>query len=221
MIVMRCSDFRGFTLLELLVALTVFAFVSVIAYTGLHMALQGKERTELHAAKLQKLQSAILLLERDLLQFAARPIRDEYGDSQPAIKSADFGDYLLEFSSGGRPNPGGLKRSSLQRIAYGIRDGKLVRFLWSVLDRPSVSEPFALELLDDMREFNCRYLNSDRQWTEQWPPLGGNASDLPLAVEVSFELETMGEFRRLIPLSGYQPQQTAPNSGSGGTGGNT
>ncbi len=217
---MRRPAERGFTLLELLVALTVFAFVSVIAYTGLHMALQGKERTEQHAARLQKLQSAILLLERDLMQFAVRPIRDEYGDSQPAIKSADIGDYLLEFSSGGRPNPGGLKRSSLQRIAYGIRDGKLVRFLWPMLDRPSVSEPFALELLDAVREFKCRYMKADRKWTEQWPPLGGVATDLPLAIEINLDLETMGEFRRLIPLSAYQPQQTTPNSGSGGTGGN-
>lgn len=212
---MRRSAIRGFTLLELLVALTVFAFISVIAYTGLHTVLQGKERTELHAAKLQKLQSAILLLERDLLQFTARPIRDEYGDTQPAMKSADFGDYLLEFTSGGRPNPGGLKRSSLQRIAYGIRDNKLVRFLWPVLDRPSVVEPYSLALLDGVRGFNCRYLKVDRKWTEQWPPVGGNATDLPLAIEINLELETMGEFRRLIPL----PQPVPSNTGVGGSAG--
>ncbi len=197
---MRSLRTKGFTLLELLVAITVFAFVSVIAYSGLHSVLQGKERTEQHAARLQKLQSAMLLLERDLLQFTARPIRDEYGDSQPALKSADMGEYLLEFSSGGRPNPGGLKRSTLQRIAYGIRDNKLMRFLWPVLDRPSVNEPFALDVLDDVREFNCRYLKSDRQWTEQWPPMGGNATDLPLALEITLETEKMGEFRRLFPL---------------------
>lgn len=181
-------------------ALTVFALVSVIAYSGLHAVLQGKQRTEQHAKKLQHLQSAMLLLERDLLQFAPRPIRDEYGNSQPAIKSADLGDYLLEFSSGGRPNPGGMKRSNLQRIAYGVRDGELVRFLWPVLDRPSVSEPYELKLLDEVKGFNCRYLKADRKWTEQWPPVGGNAADLPLAIEVKLELDTMGEFRRLFPI---------------------
>jgi general secretion pathway protein J len=197
---MRRQPLRGFTLLELLVALAVFAFVSVIAYTGLHMVLQGKERTEQHAAKLQKLQSAVLLLERDLLQFAPRSIRDEYGDTQPAIKSADLGDYLLEFSSGGRPSLAGLKRSTLQRVAYGMREDKLVRFLWPVLDRPSVSEPYELELIDGVSEFNCRYLKADHKWSEQWPPLGATAGALPLAVEITLELETMGEFRRLFPM---------------------
>jgi general secretion pathway protein J len=197
---MQRQTIRGFTLLELLVAMTVFALVSVIAYSGLHAVLQGKQRTEQHAKKLQHLQSAMLLLERDLLQFVSRPIRDEYGNSQPAIKSADLGDYLLEFSSGGRPNPGGMKRSNLQRIAYGVRDGELVRFLWPVLDRPSVSEPYELKLLDEVKGFNCRYLKADRKWTEQWPPVGGNAADLPLAIEVKLELGTMGEFRRLFPM---------------------
>ncbi len=193
---------RGFTLLELLVALTVFALVSVIAYSGLHTVLQGKERTELHAAKLRQLQNAMLLLERDLLQFAVRPVRDEYGDSQPSIKSADLGDYLLEFSTGGRPNPTAMKRSNLQRVAYGVRDRKLVRYIWPVLDRPAVIEPNALDLLDEVREFECRYLNANRQWTQQWPPLGGNATDLPLAVEITFETETMGSYHRLFPLGG-------------------
>lgn len=191
---------QGFTLLELLVALTVFALISVIAYSGLHSVLQSKTLTERHADKLQQLQNTMMLLQRDLLQFSARQIRDEYGDSQPALKSADVGEYLLEFSSGGRPNPTGMKRSSLQRLAYGLRDGKLQRFLWPVLDRPSVIEPYRLELLDEVKEFNCRYLKPDRHWSEQWPPLGGNATDLPLAIEVKLELETMGEFRRLIPF---------------------
>jgi len=210
----RRSAMRGFTLLELLVAITVFAFVSVIAYSGLHTVLQGKERTEAHAAKLQQLQNSMLLLQRDLLQFAARSIRDEYGERQPALKSADLGDYLLEFSSGGRPNPTGIKRSSLQRIAYGMREGKLVRYLWPVLDRPQESQPYALELLDGVTAFDCRYLAADRKWSAQWPPVGGNPDDLPLAVEVTLESETMGHFRRLFSLP--QPRQPAANKNPSG-----
>jgi len=206
---------HGFTLLELLVAITVFAFVSVIAYTGLHTVLQNKERTEEHAARLQQLQNSILLMQRDLLQFAARSIRDEYGERQPALKSADLGDYLLEFSSGGRPNPTGIKRSSLQRIAYGVSDGKLVRYLWPVLDRAQESQPYALDLLDGVTAFDCRYLAADRQWSPQWPPVGGKPDDLPLAVEVTLESETMGRFRRLFPLPlPLQPVQN--NNPSGG-----
>ena len=70
---------QGFTLLELLVALAVFAVLSTMAYGGLRSVLQTQRQTEEAAIKLHKIQQAIFYLEKDLLQVVARPIRDEFG----------------------------------------------------------------------------------------------------------------------------------------------
>jgi general secretion pathway protein J len=194
---------KGFTLLELLVALAVFSLVSVMAYAGLRTVLQSKQQTEQHAARLQQVQSAILLLERDLGQFVPRPVRDEYGDAEMPLRTADYGAIKLAFTRAGRANPTGLPRSTLQRVAYGIEEEVLQRYSWPVLDRAQDSTPYRAVLLDRVREFNLRYLDDAREWQSQWPPSGGQPGalePLPRALEVTLVLEDLGEIRRLFPL---------------------
>ena len=208
---MRTVRANGFTLLELLVALAVFAMVSLMAYSGLRTVLQAKQQTEQRAERIQQLQSALLMLERDISQFVPRGIRDGYGDAQPAMNTADFGAIRLEFTHAGWRNPTGAVRSTLQRVGYGIEEESLMRFSWAVLDRAQDSEPYKVALLDRVREMRLRYLDQANEWHEQWPPAGltqGEAMPMPLALEVTVALDDMGEIRRLLPL----PQPLLPAS---------
>lgn len=218
---MRACRAQGFTLLELLVALAVFSMVALMAYSGLRSVLQSKQVTEQRAERIQRLQSAMMMLERDLSQFVPRGIRDDYGDRQPAIRTADYGSILLEFTHAGWRNPTGIARSTLQRVAYGIEEESLLRFSWTVLDRAQESSPYKVKLLDGVREMRLRYLDEAHEWHEQWPPAGlepGEPVPTPLALEVSLELEDMGDIRRLFPL--LQPSlpaaggDTAPEGGA-------
>lgn len=217
---MRAGNTGGFTLLELLVALSVFAMVSMMAYSGLRTVLQSKQVTEQRAVRLQQLQSAVLMLERDLGQIALmRGIRDEYGDVQPPLSTADFGTITLEFTRAGWRNPTGMARSTLQRVAYGIEEESLLRYSWTVLDRAQESAPDQVVLLEGVREMRLRYLDDSGEWHEQWP-VAGMAQTAPVssprALEVTLELEDMGAIRRLFPL--LQSAPLAPAAGpDGGT----
>lgn len=210
---MRADRSTGFTLLELLVALAVFSMVALMAYSGLRSVLQSKQVTEQRAERLQHLQNAMLLLERDISQFVPRGIRDDYGDKQPALRSADYGSILLEFTHAGWRNPTGMARSTLQRVAYGIEEESLLRFSWAVLDRAQESTPYKVVLLDKVREMRLRYLDEAREWQETWPPPGTEqAESSPLALEVTLVLEDMGEFRRVFPL--FSPTLSAAAAGT-------
>ncbi len=194
---------KGFTLLELLVALSVFALVSVISYAGLRSVLVAENQSEAYAERLQQLQSAVLMLERDLSQAVNRPIRDQFGDSRIGFYANPGDKFQLEFTRAGHPNPLGIKRSTLQRVAYGVADNSLVRYSWSTLDRPQGSEPLSVVLLDDVRDVEVRLLNQDRSWQSQWQ--GEDSADsteveLPLAVEVTLQLDTPGDIRRVVVL---------------------
>jgi general secretion pathway protein J len=157
----------GFTLIELLVALAIFAVIAVIAYGGLNTVLQVHSHLEQQGTQLAHLQIAFTWLERDLEQIVDRPIRDEYGEKQPAIQ----GDLQqLELTRAGWRNPAQQPRSTLQRVAYHLEDKSLWRSYWQMLDRAQDSRPLKVDLLSNITELKLRYLDNHLQWHEQWPP---------------------------------------------------
>lgn len=216
---MKARGCAGFTLLELLVALAVFAVLSVMAYSGLRSVLDAKQTTDAHAARLTELQSALMMIGRDVSQAVPREIRDEYGDTQPALVGASTGESVLELTRAGWDNPAGEPRSTLQRVAYGVEDDALMRASWRVLDRAPDSEPYRFALLQDVASVTVRFMDKDRQWQEQWPPdTRGEtqpAAPLPLAVEVEIELNDWGVIRRLyrMPAVVGRPLKTGDDDG--------
>ena len=76
---------RGFTLVEVLIAMAITALVSVVAYSGLSAALSGAESLRSSAARSHDLQQTLGLLSRDLRQVVNRPVIDEFGQRVPAL----------------------------------------------------------------------------------------------------------------------------------------
>ncbi|WP_455211327.1 type II secretion system minor pseudopilin GspJ [Kaarinaea lacus] len=161
----------GFTLLELLISVVIFGLVAAMAYSGLSNVLLARSQTEARTQELYKLQMALTLMERDIEQIVDRPVRDEYGETQPAFVANEYGEYLLEFTRTGWLNPLNLPRSHLQRIAYSLKDEKLIRSIWYVLDRAQDSEHYDIVLLEDVKSLEIRYLDDKNEWQRSWPPL--------------------------------------------------
>ncbi|MCK8517028.1 type II secretion system minor pseudopilin GspJ [Methylonatrum kenyense] len=190
----------GFTLIELMVSLAIFAVVSVIAYGGLRLLIDNRVLVESSADRLDAVQRAISMFDRDLQQAAPRSIRDPFGDQRATMLSDDLA--ALEWTRAGRPNPLGAVRSELQRLGYRVEDGQLIRMSWQVLDQsqdPPVREEAVLDLVE---EISLRFLGEDEEWVEVWPPAGvaPQMAPLPRAVEVTLLLDDLGEIRRLVQM---------------------
>lgn len=209
MVIQRTTALRreasGFTLLELLIAVAVFAIMAALAYGGLSSVLRAREESTASALRLRALQQTMLLLGRDLDQALPRTIRDEYGDVKPALYG---GTDWIEFTHDGWANPTAATRSELQRVAYTVRDKQLVRDSWQVLDRAPDSKPYEAPLLDKVKSLQLRYLDAAGNWQESWPSQQSDNTSpqqqlpLPRAVEVTLELERWGTIRRLFRLPG-------------------
>jgi general secretion pathway protein J len=184
----------GFTLLELLVALTIFGLLATLSYSGLQTVMTQQSRTELAADRLGELQKLYLVMQRDIEQVVLRPIRDEYGDVQPSL----VGGETLQLTRAGWRNPAGRQRSTLQRVGYAYEDDQLVRYSWSVLDRAQDSEPLVQPLSDAIEELKIRYLDADNKWKDEWPVAQGGATPateqapLPRMVEVTLTHQMYG-----------------------------
>ncbi|MBI5450369.1 MAG: type II secretion system minor pseudopilin GspJ [Gammaproteobacteria bacterium] len=197
---------RGFTLLELIVATAIFAVLAALSWRGLQTVLENRQRIELQAERLGQLQVLMVTLERDIEQAVSRPVRDRYGDTLPALQGGSGG---LELTRSGWVNPSGQPRSELQRVAFHLEQGHLVRSGWTVLDRAQDSEPFAIDMLGGVKTVSLRFLDDSRQWRTSWPPpqqyAGDSAGPLPRAVELTMELDDWGVMTRLLRIASSLP----------------
>lgn len=193
---------RGFTLLEVLIAVAIFAVVGVMAYGGLQAVLTQQVIARENADRFREIQFAVQQLSRDLYQLQPRPVREQLGDGERSALLADARNrYPVEFTRGGWSNPLGQPRAAVQRVAYELDDDRLVRLHWFVPDHTLAEEPIEREILDGVREFRLRFFSAG-DWADEWPPglAGQDPTRLPTAIEFTIELEDWGEIRRLIEI---------------------
>lgn len=193
---------KGFTLLELVVAIGVFAVLSALAYGGLNSILRASTHTQEASAAMRDLQLAMSIIQQDLSQITARPVRDEFGEQQAALIAQTGADELIRFTRRGWRNPTQRPRSTLQRVTYRLEDKTLLRQYWQQLDLAPNPQSISLPLLDGIEEASLQFRNADGESTDSWPPLGdGDASSsLPRAIEIHLQTARWGEIHRLIPL---------------------
>ncbi len=92
----------GFTLIEIVVAMGIFAMMSAMAFGGLMSAGDTREHTELQSDRLAELQKAFMILGRDVEQTINREIRNIYADDLPPLSGGAYGSTVLELSRNGR-----------------------------------------------------------------------------------------------------------------------
>lgn len=180
---------RGFTLLEILIAMAVFAIMAAMAYSGLSAVLDARESTAKRSESLAEMQRLIYLLNEDLSQAVPRQIRDEFGDLQPAF-TGGTDEQLLMFTRSVPEIAQVENRSHLQRVRYRLENGVLYRQVWVILDRTQQSQYRQKKLLNTdavkIRFYNGGWGSADAL----------EADAMPKAVEISFTLPGLGEIQR-------------------------
>ena len=188
---------RGFTLLELLVALFIAAVMFAMGYGAINQALQSRGSIRQHQEKLLALETAMRVMEQDFVQLAPRPVRQPVGEGwEPCLQgnpssdtsgpsdasdtsdtsdTSDSSVPLVKLTRNGWSNPTGIPRSELQRVAYVFNNGTLVREHWNVLDATLSDTPIKRNLLKHLRSVSFRYLNPmTHTWVDTWPSAGSN-----------------------------------------------
>jgi len=204
---------RGFSLIEILVALVVFAAMSAIAWGSLSQIAKARSALGIEQDRFAAIVRTIGDLERDLRQAISRPLRGNYGEAVPALLGHSD---RIELSRLGFANPRSEPRSNIERVLYAINEKTLRRGRYAVLDRAAASTPEWSDQLANIEGLRLRYLGAGADWSDQWPPQDALAETLPRAVEFRITLHEWGELRRVIALPASIPAQVLNANGSAG-----
>lgn len=189
---------RGFTLLEVLLAIAIVALVAVLGYRALSALSSSETKLAAEAARWRTLDLFFARLEGDLRQAVPRPVRrsDAHEPAWLGVPDSE-GNGTLEFSRAG-PEYTLEAHSAGQRLAYRLRNGAVEVLYWASYDRPQGVDPTPYTLLDGVTRFQLAYLTQAGAWTDTWPQAG--ESELPRAVRVDLTLASGEAIERWLAL---------------------
>ena len=188
---------RGFTLVEVLVALAILAAMATFAWRATASLVEGEAHLAAEAQRWQRLDALFARLEADLRAAVPRSVRVPQG-REPAFVGTSATDGAAAFAftrAGGEPAEPGAEGV---RLGYRLAGDTLEILYWPRLDRGPGLEPARYALASGIARFDVRYADDDGEWSERWPP--DRREELPRALAISLTLADGAQLERLVVL---------------------
>ncbi|MGF1738866.1 type II secretion system minor pseudopilin GspJ [Photobacterium satsumensis] len=191
----------GFTLLEVLVAIAVFAMLSLSAYQVMNGVQRSDEQSREHSERLKDIQRAIVMMDNDFRQVVARKVRNQgetvsdriFQSSEYLLDSSSYG---ILFTRSGWQNPQQMfPRGENVKVGYRIVDEQLERVWFRYPDSVVGTEALVRAILPGVEEMSFRFY-SDKKWLETWD----KPAALPEGVMIKLTLEDYGDIERVYML---------------------
>lgn len=193
---------NGFTLIEMLVALAVFAVIAGGALALLRFSVDAELASRGKTEQIAAMRRFLSVWTADLAQAAARPARDEAGQPHPAFEAGGQGGVLLvRLTRSGWENVDGAPRPSLQKVEWRWTGRALERAGYAFPD--GAAPDVGSAMLPLAAPPKLRFRMKDGLWQDRWEP--ERATDLPVAVELLLP-QRGGEPLRVVSMVGVNYQ---------------
>lgn len=190
----------GFTLLEIIIALMIFALVATMATIGLRTVIRNQSKLNQATDTIAKLQLGITILQQDITQIIQRAATDAQGSQLSSIQSNG---NKLSFTTANNPNPfNSAARGQLMRVSYQLSGNTLTRTIWPNVDAPPNSKPIVQILFKHISNLTWHFIDDQKHVLSYWQSNDDpNVINLPpRAVIMDFDLKGAGHLQRIFIL---------------------
>lgn len=195
----------GFTLVEMLVALFIFAVVTAAGVAIITFGIDAKERTANSADRLKELQVARALLKADLARAVARPTRDAYGGRRALAFRGGVnertGPTVLRLVRRGASTLVPGEAVSLQAVRYEFTDGTLYRVTRPRLDPTPQTPENRRAVLTGLENLDLSFFVGNA-WQPTIGAVAAGNEVMPQAVALEANLAGIGRLRQLFLVGG-------------------
>lgn len=164
---MRFHRSSGFTLIELVVAMSIFAILAAAGWKVFDGLMKVRERATIQAKHLMSLQSVYAQLSRDFGQAIARPVRQSEQEKAALLTDGQS----IELTRTGVTDPRLTGQGPLERVRYELRNDELWRLSYAQPDHMGTLQPTATRLIKHVDQFRIQVFNPEA--SAIWPPLEG------------------------------------------------
>lgn len=164
----RLATNRGFTLLEVLLALLIMATLAITGYRALAGMIDGEQRLAAERERWRQLDLFFSRIEYDLGHSLPRA----YRIGQTSMPPLYLRDNMIAFTRG-------VPGEAPQRIGYRLGDGRIELLVWPQLDAPSATAPLAYPVAEGIDRWQISLANRAGQWVERWGDPGPQLDDPP------------------------------------------
>lgn len=187
----------GFTLLEVLVALGVFAVVTLLAWKGLDLMTTAKARLDTEMRKWRELELVFERINMDLTQVAPRSWTDSNNRVRSPIQatgSEDGASCQLDVLRFGNDN-------ETLHTRYRVADGRLSLELPPVAFSASASQPGLTPpsylLLEGVSRCEMTFVDESNKPYRHWPVEEAEDMTRPHGMRLRLTLDGRGDFERV------------------------
>ncbi|MEL0068585.1 MAG: type II secretion system minor pseudopilin GspJ [Gammaproteobacteria bacterium] len=197
---------RGFTLIEVLVAVAIFGMLSVAAYTVLDSGMRSQKQSEERLSHLAELQRLFFNISQDFAYISKRPSRNDLGDLEPLLygeSDVSGQGFKMAFNRTNWRNPAGFPRSHMQHVEYRLEDEKIYRKHRVFLDMAPNTPEVDRMLAADIESVIVQFQSPTKQWSDGWGQFVEMQDKMPVAVRIQITSKLFGELERyfFIPYS--------------------
>ncbi len=191
---------KGFTLIELMIAIIIFAIISVLSYRAIASLVTTKQVLAKSEKKWGGIARAVNQISTNWNKSIPLAYRDENGVLMPAVMGKDklngnF-DAQLELTISGVIGDEKYGTVSPRRIGFRFLNGTLYMVTWPFLNRVPFTQAQVEILLENVDTFTVKFLYPDKQWRDSWPIDINSFTSLPPGLEIYIKMKSGEEITR-------------------------